>query len=66
MSVRFSTDNCRTWSPPRVLHAGPAAYSDITVASDGTILCLYEGGDENPYQTLRLARFSMNWLTENP
>ena len=64
MAVRLSRDNCRTWPVSRVLHACPAAYSDITVAPDGTILCLYEGGDENPYQTLRLARFSMEWLRE--
>jgi sialidase-1 len=64
MAVRLSRDNCRTWPVSRVLHAGPAAYSDITVAPDGTILCLYEGGDENPYQTLRLARFSFQWLSE--
>lgn len=64
MAVRLSRDNCRTWPVSRVLHAGPAAYSDITVAPDGTILCLYEGGDENPYQTLRLARFNLEWLHE--
>ena len=62
MAVRVSGDDCRTWSAPRVLHAGPAAYSDITVLPDGTILCLYEGGDENPYQTLRLASFDLAWL----
>ena len=64
MAVRLSRDNCRTWPVSRVLHAGPAAYSDLTVAPDGTILCLYEGHNDNPYQTLRLARFGMDWLTE--
>jgi sialidase-1 len=61
MTLRMSTDECRTWSAGRTLWPGPAAYSDLAVAPDKTILCLYERGDEHPYQTLTLARFDLEW-----
>lgn len=62
MTIRLSDDECRSWSSGKVLHAGPAAYSDLAVAADGTICCLYERGDEHPYETLTLARFDLDWL----
>jgi sialidase-1 len=62
MAVRVSRDQCETWSDARTIHAGPAAYSDLTVAPDGTVLCMYECGDENPYQSLTLARFDLEWV----
>lgn len=63
MTIRLSEDECDTWSVGRMLHEGPAAYSDLAVTSDGTICCLYERGDEMPYETLTLARFDLEWLT---
>jgi len=63
MTVRLSEDEGQHWSSGKVLHAGPAAYSDLAVATDGSICCLYERGDENPYETLTLARFDREWLT---
>jgi sialidase-1 len=56
MTIRLSPDDCRTWPRSRVLHAGPAAYSDLAVLGDGTILCLYERGSKSPYETITLAR----------
>ncbi|MFC1620443.1 exo-alpha-sialidase, partial [Candidatus Neomarinimicrobiota bacterium] len=46
MTVRASTDDCKTWPLKLELHAGPSAYSDIVVYGDGVIGCLYERGDE--------------------
>jgi sialidase-1 len=63
MTIRLSYDECERWPVAKVLHAGPAAYSDLAVAPDGTICCLYERGDEHPYETLTLARFDLEWLT---
>jgi len=63
MTVRLSYDECRTWPVSRTLYAGPAAYSDLAVAADGAILCLYERGDAHPYERLTLARFNLEWLT---
>ena len=58
MTVRRSEDGGRTWSIHRVLHEGPAAYSCLTMLPDGDVGCLYEAGDESPYEHLVFARFS--------
>lgn len=55
MTLRGSSDNGVTWPRQIVLHTGPSAYSDLAVAPDGRILCLYEGGEQDPYEFLRLA-----------
>ena len=64
MTVRLSYDECQSWPVARRLHDGPAAYSDLAVTPDGMIHCLYERGDEHPYEALCLARFDLAWLTE--
>ena len=63
LTVRLSYDECRSWPLARTLHPGPAAYCDLAVAADGTILCLYERGLKRPYETLTLARFNLSWLS---
>jgi sialidase-1 len=62
LTVRLSQDGARTWDAGKVLHAGRAAYSDLAVLPDGTVLCLYERGDASPYERLTLARFTLDWL----
>jgi len=62
MTVRLSRDGGRTWPASVMLHAGPSAYSDLAVAPDGTICCLYERGSEHPYERISLARFSIDDL----
>jgi sialidase-1 len=57
MTVRSSSDGCRRWERSLVLHTGPSAYSDLAVTVDGTVLCLYERGSQNAYETITLARF---------
>jgi sialidase-1 len=61
LTVRESSD-CRTWSPGRLLREGVSAYSDMTVLSDGSILCLYERGGQRYSEALTLARFDTAWL----
>lgn len=63
MTIRLSYDECRTWPIERVLHEGMSAYSDLCVTHDGMICCLYEAGMDSPYETIRLARFDLDWLT---
>jgi sialidase-1 len=63
LTVRLSYDECRTWPVSRLLHAGPAAYSDLCVAPDMSICCLYERGSDGPYERITLARFNLAWLT---
>jgi len=63
MTVRLSYDEGKTWPVRRVLHAGPAAYSCLTVLPDGDIGCLYEAGNAHPYEKIVFARFTIDWLT---
>jgi sialidase-1 len=55
LTLRGSRDEGAAWPGKIALHAGPSAYSDLAVAPDGRILCLYEGGEAHPYEYLRLA-----------
>lgn len=62
MTVRVSEDDGRTWSAGQSLHAGPSAYSCLTVLPDQTAACLYECGDHDPYEKITFARFNLAWL----
>jgi sialidase-1 len=64
MAVRISYDDGRTWSAAKPLHAGPAAYSCLTILSDQTVACLYESGEKKPYEKITFARFNVEWLTD--
>ena len=64
MTVRLSYDECRTWEVSRSLYPGPSAYSDLAIAEDMTICCLYERGVESYSESIRLARFNLEWLTD--
>lgn len=63
-SLRFSRDEGKTWSAPRVLDSRPAAYSSMTLLRDGSIGVLYECGDATAADTLTFARIPLNWLLE--
>jgi len=64
MTVRISYDECRTWTSGKVLHDGPSAYSDLCIASDMSICCLYERGEEHRYERIAFQRFDLEWLTD--
>jgi sialidase-1 len=67
LTVKLSYDECQTWPVSKVLEEGPAGYSDLAVAANGTILCLYERGflgGMADTRYLTLARFSLGWLTD--
>jgi len=63
MTVRASFDEGRTWAASKTLHAGPSAYSCLTVLPNGDVACLYEGGAGHPYEHIVFARFPLAWLT---
>jgi len=63
LTVRMSQDEGKTWPISRVLWSGPAAYSCLAVLPDGAVACLFEAGDQHPYERIALARFSRDWLT---
>ncbi len=65
LTVKVSTDDCSSWTASRVIEEGPSGYSDLAIAPDGAILCLYECGiiermaDD---KHLTLARFDLDWV----
>ena len=63
LTLSVSSDNGKTWPVSRLIHKGPAAYSDLAVLKNGDILCLFECGKEFRYETLTLARFNLAWIT---
>lgn len=62
LTVRLSCDEARTWPVSRVLWEGPAAYSCLCALPGGRIGCLYERGDQTPYERITLAEFEMSCL----
>ncbi|MEZ5386671.1 MAG: sialidase family protein [Prosthecobacter sp.] len=58
LSIKLSRDDGKTWPVNKTLDAGPSAYSDLAVLPDGTVLCLYEAG-----QDIDCVRFNLEWLT---
>jgi sialidase-1 len=55
LTLRVSADEGKTWSAGPVIHAGPAAYSCLTLLSDGAVGCLYERGDKSAYERITFA-----------
>ncbi len=63
LTVGLSYDECRNWSVSRTINEGASACSDLCTSNDRSILCLYERGDDRPYDRISLARFNLEWLT---
>ena len=67
LTVKLSTDDGGTWPVSKVLEDGPAGYSDVAQAADGSLLCAYECGQVSGMwddRWLRLARFDAAWVTD--
>jgi sialidase-1 len=64
MTVRLSYDDCRTWPVAKELWPGRAAYSCLTLLPDKSVGCFYERGVTNANETIVLARFTLEWLTD--
>ncbi|WP_205857708.1 sialidase family protein, partial [Phytoactinopolyspora endophytica] len=66
MSVRSSYDEGESWehwNDGKVIHWGPAAYSDLVSLPGHEIGLLYEAGEGNsPYDEIRFARFNEAYL----
>ena len=62
MTVRLSRNQGKSWPVSLVLYAGPAAYSSLAVLSDDLAGCLYEAGQESPYESIRFSVFRVEWL----
>lgn len=69
LSAKLSYDEGKTWAYNKVLDPGKAGYSDLAVAPDGTVYCLYEietrdGYKGRPQYKVKLLKFNMAWLTD--
>lgn len=64
LTVKVSYDNGYSWPVQKVLNNGPSGYSDIAIAPDGTIYCLYETNTVGKgfNYSLVLKKFNRNWL----
>ena len=59
LCIKLSRDDGKTWPVNKVLDPGKAAYSDLAVLPDGTVLCLYEADT-----SIDCARFNLEWVTQ--
>ena len=64
--ARVSYDEGRTFSRERLLAAGPAAYSDLTVLKDKTLGVLWERGTHHGYEFITFTRCNREWLETPP
>ncbi len=65
LRVSLSYDECKSWPSSKLINEGPAGYSDLAMHPDQSILCLYERGVKKYYERITLARFNLEWLTDN-
>jgi len=66
ITVRLSFDDAKTWPKSKVIFEGPSGYSSLTLTNDGTVLLLYEKGRKVYSDNgISLARFKVDWLTNN-
>ncbi len=62
MTLRVSFDEGQSWTGKKLLHPGPSAYSDLAVLANGDIACLYESGEDSPYESIVFARIPADSL----
>jgi sialidase-1 len=63
LTIRLSTDEGKTWPVHRLLYPGWTGYSCLAKLPDGSIGLLYEAGNDQRYERIDFARFSLDWLT---
>lgn len=69
LTARLTFDDGRTWPIAKVIEPGPSGYSDLAVAPDGQVLCLFECGrvdrEIGDDRCLMLARFGPEWIQQS-
>ena len=61
LTLRVSDDNGKSWPVSKVIEPESAAYSDIAVLPDNTILVLYETGKGKPVYCIRT---NIEWILD--
>ena len=62
LTVWMSEDDGKSWSHRRLIHDGPAAYSNLVALPDGQVGLLAEIGTETPYDTITFMAFPLDWI----
>ena len=62
MTIKISFDDCLSWSNSKLIHAGPAAYSALTVLPYGKIGIFYECGEKSAYTKMLFTAFPVEKL----
>jgi sialidase-1 len=67
LTIKLSYDQGQSWPVQKVLNEGPSGYSDMAVAPDGTVYCLYETNTVVPgwNYSLMLKKFPLEMLTKS-
>jgi len=65
VSLRLTNDGGETWSQAMQLCSGPGAYSDLVSTGENTVACLFECGEEQPYERIRLTDLSVSEIQES-
>jgi len=60
LTISLSCDNGKSWSLQKSIYDGSAAYSSLSILSNGEIGLFFEAND---YQDNFFVRFNWNWLT---
>jgi sialidase-1 len=63
-TVLMSHDEGETWPVKKTVVPGKFAYSVLTVLPGGSVGCLFERGEKDPYERITLTRFTLEWLTD--
>jgi sialidase-1 len=70
LTMRLSYDEGNTWPVSKVIEKDRSGYSDVAVAPDGTIYCMFERGGLSDKlgafapSKISVARFNLAWLTD--
>ena len=59
MTIRTSFDYGISWVDSFAIHPGPAAYSDLVALSNGNVGCLFECGENSPYERIDYVNFEL-------
>jgi sialidase-1 len=62
IGVRLSYDSGKSWSKPKAIWAGPAAYSDLARIGDDSAVVLFENGDTGFAQRISAQQLPLAWL----
>ncbi len=52
MTIKISLNEGNSWPISKVLHAGPSAYSDLAIIGSNKVACLFEAGENHPYERI--------------